>query len=134
MEDSNFNKYEILQGLALAGSRGEDITAAAERALRQSAELVGLDAAAMFLWNEQMEVTLRVLHAGEERLRNQLEELETDLFADLRRDRKLLSAYLSFQGDPPIHSFSMPLSHRSNVFGAVIGYAWLPVDLRRELD
>lgn len=121
METNEFNKYEILQSLAVAGADGEDIRSAAGLALSRAAGLVGLNAAAMYLWDDAMSVTVQVVHADSELHKTRLAELERDLFTDLRQKRRLLSAYLTFAGDPTLHSFTMPLRHRSRVFGAVIG-------------
>jgi len=121
MKDRNQDKYEILKALALAGSRGEGLQATAETALQLAAELVGLNAAALFLWDSEMQVTLSVSHADSETNRERLQSLEDDLFGSLRQDKKLTSAYLSFDSDQPYHSFTLPLRQGGDVLGAVIG-------------
>ncbi len=121
MDNTEFNKYEILQSLARAGADGEDVAASAQTALARVAGLIGLSAAAMYLWDSDMTVTLQVIHAESDGHKNRLAELEADLFLGLRQKRRLLSAYLSFAGEPTVHTFTMPLRHRSRVFGAVIG-------------
>jgi signal transduction histidine kinase len=50
-----------------------------------------------------------------------LQNLEDGLFSGLRNERQLESAYLSFAGDPPRHSFTLPLRYHGEVRGAVIG-------------
>jgi K+-sensing histidine kinase KdpD len=75
----------------------------------------------MYLWDANMTVTLAVTHADAETSQEQLETLEKQLFAALRIERQLLSAYMSFGGEPPVHSFTLPLRHGENIFGAVIG-------------
>lgn len=121
MEDQNQNRYEILQHLALAGVKGDEVQTAVQAALQQAAGLVGLSAAAVFLWNDQMEVSLSVQVSRDDQAAERLKGLEESMFSSLRRDRSLLSAYMTFGGDTPSHAFTQPLSHRERVFGAVIG-------------
>ena len=121
MTEPNNNKFEILRLLAIAGSQGEDLNKASQEALAMSADYVGLSAAALYLWDDNYKVTLTLTHASDEIHRERLEQLEHDLFQDLRKDKQLVSAYLSFGGDTPSHSFTLPLNHGKNIFGAVIG-------------
>ncbi|MCB2231448.1 hypothetical protein KQH82_12090 [bacterium] len=121
MDKNELNKYAVLQSLALAGVSGEDYLAAVQTALGRAARLVGLNAAALYLWDEEMNVTLQGVFAESEEHRKRLAQLETDLFVDLRQKQRLLSAYLTFDGVPQVHTFTMPLRHRTRVFGAVIG-------------
>jgi signal transduction histidine kinase len=121
LQSNKIDRFEILRQLALAGSKGEDLTALSERALEQAAGLVGLTAATLFLWDEDFQVTVTVTYAGSNSSRQRLISLEQELFAGLRKDKHLVSAYLSFEGDPPYHSFTLPLRHGAKVFGAVIG-------------
>lgn len=121
MEKSNTDRFEILKQLALAGSKGEDLTDISERALSQAAGFVDLTAAALFLWNEEFKVTVTVNHAESDAARQRLASLEQELFGNLRKDQNLVSAYMSFGGETPYHSFTLPLRHRTKIFGAVIG-------------
>jgi K+-sensing histidine kinase KdpD len=121
MEDPNLHKYEILQHLALAGARGDELQPAVQNALEQAAALVGLKAAAAYLWDADFTIKLAVYHAEQESNRERLISLEESMFANLRREKQLLSAYLSFAGEPPVHAFTLPLSHGAKVFGAIIG-------------
>ena len=121
MEDKRQDKYEILRGLAVSGARRQSLQSTGEMALRQAADLVGLKAAAMYLWDDNMDVRLAVTHADSDSSRERLASLEDNLFASLRKERKLISAYMSFDDNPPVHSFTLPLRHGQNVFGAVIG-------------
>jgi len=114
-------KYEILRQLAVAGAAGVDGTTSAKTALELAAGLVGLSAAALHLWDDKGKSTVAVMHAVTDADRQRLEEIEADLYDTLRRKRKLESAYLTFGGSPPIHSFTLPLRHGSRLFGAVIG-------------
>jgi len=121
MEKSNTDRFEILKQLALAGSKGEDLTDISERALSQAAGFVDLTAAALFLWDEEFKVTVTVNHAESDAARQRLASLEQELFGNLRKDQNLVSAYMSFGGETPYHSFTLPLRHRTKIFGAVIG-------------
>ena len=121
MEEQNQHKYEILKHLALAGARGEELAAAVQAALAQASVVVGLKAAAAYLWDSDFAVKLSVLHTEQEHYRDRLTALEDSMFASLRREKQLLSAYLSFAGEPPVHAFTLPLKHGQKVFGAIIG-------------
>ena len=83
--------------------------------------MVGLKAAAAYLWDADFSVKLTVCHTEEEQYHQRLSSLEASMFANLRREKQLLSAYLSFAGDPPVHAFTLPLVHGRKVFGAIIG-------------
>ncbi|MDH3889994.1 MAG: hypothetical protein OEV49_02835 [candidate division Zixibacteria bacterium] len=115
------HKYEILRQLAMAGAAGEDVTYSAEAALKQAAELVGLSAAALYLWGKKGKPAVNVAFAETETEQEHLQSLEDDLFSALRNERQLESAYMSFAGDPPRHSFTLPLRYQGQVHGAVIG-------------
>jgi signal transduction histidine kinase len=121
MDNDNRQRYEILRQLALAGARGEALKTAVGNALRQAAALVDVTASALYLWDGEMTVTLTVSHADSEAGGQRLEELEKELFVRLRREQKLLAAYMTFGGEPILHSFTLPLRHGREVFGAVIG-------------
>ncbi|MEW6411488.1 MAG: histidine kinase dimerization/phospho-acceptor domain-containing protein [Candidatus Zixiibacteriota bacterium] len=121
MSKEDNNKFDILRVLAVAGARGEDLTGATQMALEAAAHYVGLNAAALYLWDDNLEVTLNVSYADTSDNKGRLAGLEEELFARLRRDKKLLSAYMSFGGDVPYHSFSMPLLQKNRPFGAIVG-------------
>lgn len=121
MNNERIDKYEVLRRLALAGARGDDLGPTVETALRQAAELVSLEAAAVFLWDDQMDTTMSVAHAVDDDVRKTLSSLEEDLFRSLRQQRRMVSAYISFAGDRPLQSFTLPLVHDTRTFGAVIG-------------
>lgn len=121
MQDKNSHKYDILRLVAVAAAKGDDIATVAREALTVAAQYVGLSAASLYLWDDNEEVTLTVSHAESDNARARANELEKELFAKLRRDRQLLSAYMSFGGKVPIHSFSLPLLRKDKPFGAVIG-------------
>ncbi len=123
MDNKDLDRFDILRQLAVAGSQGESLRPAAEQALKQSCALVGLSAAALYLWNDQHQVSLEISHAQSEDSRKRLSTLEAELFAVLRERRQLVSAYMSFGGEQPYQSFTLPLRHGDKVFGAVIGLA-----------
>ena len=122
MDSKDQNRYEILRDLAVAAARGETPEQTARTALKQAAELVGLSAAAVCLWDDRKKVTLNVSYADAESSAGKLKTLEEDLFGKLRRERDLLAAYMSFGGPVPSHSFTLPLRRGQHVFGAVLGF------------
>ncbi len=121
MNNSNIDKFEILSRLAKAGSSGKDLREVSDSALSLAAEYVGLTAAALHLWNEKNELILSVDHAKADSARKRLAGLENDLFRSLRNNSGLSSAYMSFDGQPPTHAFTLPLKFRGRTFGALIG-------------
>lgn len=121
MVNRNSDKYEILRHLAIAGASGAKLEEAARTALSQVGELVGLHAAAVYLWDKEMTVTLNITWAGSDSDEARLAKLEKDLLRDLRRQSDLVSAYMSFGGNVPYHTFTMPLRYAGSDFGAVIG-------------
>ncbi|HKK20701.1 MAG TPA: histidine kinase dimerization/phospho-acceptor domain-containing protein [candidate division Zixibacteria bacterium] len=121
MDNQPIEKFEILRLLAVAGADGEDLNQASQAALAMAAQYVGLNAAAIYLWDDKQQVSATVTHADSDQARQRLAGLEESLFADLRKDRHLISAYLSFAGEPPYHSFTQPLRQGTQVFGAIIG-------------
>ncbi len=121
MDNRELDRFEILRQLALAGSRGGEIQQTAELALRQAADLVGLKGAAMYLWNDSTRTNVTVTYADSDSSRETLATLEQTLFSNLRKERQLLSAYMTFSGTPMIQAFSHPLQHGGTTYGAVIG-------------
>ena len=121
MESREQQRYEILRSLALGGVNRDRLADTGKAALEQAASLIGLDAAALYLWQEDRTVDLQVSFSKTEDLGHRLSELEHDLFDSLRRERDLVSAYMTFAGKPPCHSFTLPLFRGEKVFGAVIG-------------
>lgn len=121
MKDKDRDRYEILRLLATAAAGGHDLGQTAGEALLKAARLVDLQAAAVYLWDADGKVLLNVAHSDDDSLASRLGTLEEDLFRSLRRDREVVSAYLSFGGERPVHAFTLPLRHGEKVFGAVIG-------------
>ena len=121
MENQEQNRYEILRGLTSAGSRDEQLDQIGRTALEQTASLIGLDAISLYLWDDQNQITLHLTHSVTDVQATRLTEMEDRLFDGLRREHQLVSAYMSFDGDEPYHSFTLPLRRGRNIFGAVIG-------------
>jgi len=122
MKDKEQERFEILRQLALSGSRGDEMSRVARVALEQAAALVHLDAAALYFWCGDFQLVQEpVTLADSDELRLKLTELETDLFSRLRKEKNLLAAYLTFDEEPPLHSFTLPLRYRGRTYGAVIG-------------
>lgn len=115
------DRYEILRALAVAGARNEKLEAVGQTALEQTADLIGLSAAALYLWDNSNQPGLQLTYAESSDHSSRLAALEAELFDGLRRDKNLVSAYLSFGGSTPYHSFTLPLRQGDLVFGAVIG-------------
>ncbi|HSG98852.1 MAG TPA: hypothetical protein VLB27_02315, partial [candidate division Zixibacteria bacterium] len=84
-------RFEILRQIALDGAAGGDLATSVRAALAASAELLGLTAARVILWDDDRKIILNVTHAPGEREGAALDELEEDIFADLRRSRRLRS-------------------------------------------
>jgi len=122
MDSKDQSRYEIFRDLAVAAARGETPQQVGRVALQQAADLVGLSAAALYLWDDKKRVTLNVSWAYDEPAGERLKALEDDLFGKLRQERDLLAAYMSFGGEIPCHSFTLPLRRGRQVFGAVIGF------------
>ena len=115
------DKFEIIRHLALFGKRGGNINETAKQALEMTCTQIGLNAAALFLWDNEQNISLTVSHAENAAMQRHLTELEENLFDNLRKTQKLISAYMSFGGDTPYHSFTLPLIYSQSIFGAVIG-------------
>lgn len=121
MTEKNDNRFEILALIAKAGIRGDDISGAIKEALEMASGYVSLEASALYMWDDKNEITLAVSFATEDKFTGILTDLENNLFSQLRSERQLTSAYLSFGGDIPTHSFTTPLIFKGNIFGAIIG-------------
>jgi len=115
------DRFDILSEIILTGSGGRDSGEITEAALSLAADYVGLEAAAVYLWDDNLKVITAVDHARSETARHLLATIEDGLYGTLRREKKLVSAYLSFDGEPAYHSFTLPLRYRGKVFGAVVG-------------
>lgn len=121
MDKSNNNRFEILSQLAVSAAAGKNVKESAQTALAMAADYVGLNAAALYLWDEDYNINLSVDHFSSKAAKEILVSLERTLFSQLRKESNLSSAYMTFDEDPVFHSFTLPLKISNNKFGAVIG-------------
>ncbi len=121
MNQQSPDRFEILHQVAVEGAGADDIRSVASLALQQTAALVGLQAAALHIWDRDHRPVLTISHAETDSARSSLQQLESELFMQLRRDRALVSAYMSFGGDAPYQSFTLPLRKGGRIFGAIVG-------------
>jgi len=121
LNSDNKDRFEVFRALTQAGSKGIGFNKLAELALVHTAELVGLKAAALIVWDKDFQSVFNVTHANDNTDKERLLSLEKDMYEKFRRDRQLVSAYLSFGGEIKVHSFTLPLTYQDNTFGAVIG-------------
>ncbi|MEW5797106.1 MAG: histidine kinase dimerization/phospho-acceptor domain-containing protein [Candidatus Zixiibacteriota bacterium] len=122
MANREQERYNILRTLASAAAHDTRLEQNGQAAMEQTARLVGLSAMALHLWDPQGKPTLQLTYAESEDKARRLNQLERELFENLRRSRQLVSAYMSFAGDPPSHTFTLPLGIGDHVFGAAIGF------------
>ncbi len=115
------DKFKIISDLALFAKKGGNINDAAKKALEMTCSYVELQAASLYLWDNEQNISLTVSHAETPLMQTRLTDIENNLFDNLRKNQQLVSAYMSFGGDEPFHSFTLPLMFSKNVFGAVIG-------------
>ena len=121
MSEQKPDKFEILRHLAVFGKEGGNIKESAKQALEMTCSYVNLNGASLYLWDNEKNTTIAVSHADSIDIQNTLNDLEQNLFENLRKNQKLISAYMSFGGDSPKHTFTLPLMFNKNIFGAVIG-------------
>ncbi len=122
MANSPNDRLQLLSRLARESASQADVTAAVQAALEMTGQLVGLQAASLFLWDADRSPRLSVSFADSDHARDRLANLENELFDKMRRERRLASAFLSFSGEPAYHTFTLPLQMGTDSFGAVIGY------------
>lgn len=121
MSKKEQNKLAVISNLALASGDGGSFEEAAQKAVEAAAQIVGLNAASMYLWDEQQNPTVNVTFAAGDEEKRRLLNLEKDLFQMLRKDKEMTKAFMSFGGEKPYHAFTVPLQHNSKLFGAMIG-------------
>jgi len=114
-------RYEILRLIATSAYSGEKLADAAREALKKSSELIGLAAGTLILWDDEYKPIFNVTFSSGEREEALLNELEQELFAGLRKKRKLISAYVTFGGQQPLAGFTLPVKIGDEIIGAVIG-------------
>jgi K+-sensing histidine kinase KdpD len=121
LKSTDQEKLELINRLAIASVDREDLSQYAQWLLDNSARLVGLAAASMYLWDDKMQPTVNVSFAVREASQKKLLTAESDLFQSLRLEKNLMSAFMSFGGEKPYHLFTIPLRHGGQLFGALIG-------------
>ena len=121
MKSTEQEKLLLINRLAIASADREDLNQYAQWLLENSARLVGLTAASMFLWADKMKPTVNVSFAAGETSQKKLLTAESDLFQSLRLEKNLMSAFMSFGGKKPYNLFTIPLRHGDKLFGAFIG-------------
>ncbi len=122
MSENKFRKqFDILKEIALLSASGKSATNTARNALEMTAAAMDLTAAALILWDAKYKTTLSASYSESKTEEDILSKIEEGLFSDLRKDRQLISAYMSFGGEKPVSAFTLPIKRGSEVFGAVIG-------------
>lgn len=122
MTTNDRTNFEVLHRLAVNSASGGNLAELAQQALEGAAVYLGLDAAALILWDGSYKVTLAASHSISEDAKSYLLAQEAELFKSLREKRGLVTARLSFAGPVPHHLFTLPLQYNEAVYGAVIGY------------
>ncbi|HDL04309.1 MAG TPA: hypothetical protein ENH25_09280 [candidate division Zixibacteria bacterium] len=120
-KEDYINQFEIMREIALSASAGDKPAVTADLALRKTAALIGLTAGTMILWDDRFNPILTVTFAENDIQQKLLAELEDDIYMNLRKNRQLLSAYVSFGGEQPISSFTLPVKKGGKILGAVVG-------------
>ena len=114
-------QFEILRDIALSASMQQEPSGLAQSALKSAVELLELTAARLIFWDSDEKPILNVGYAEDENETRRLAELEDDLFVTLRKKRELVSAYMSFGGERPFTSFTLPLKKGNIIIGALLG-------------
>ena len=117
-------QFEILRQIAVDGAAERNLEECVRRALSASADLLELSAIRVMLWDSEFKTVLNVTHSAGEREEDALNELEEDVFRSLRQKRRLRSAFLVFDGEPPappLGAFTVPLHRGPIILGAALG-------------
>jgi signal transduction histidine kinase len=114
-------RYQIMRFIATATYSGGKLIETAREALKKSSELIGLVAGTLILWDDEFKPIFNATFSSSEKEEAILNELERDLFTNLRRNRKLISAYVTFGGEKPISGFTLPVKLGEEIIGAVLG-------------
>ena len=131
-ENKIIRQFEILRDIAVLSTGSEKISSIAKEALQATGQLINLSAATLMMWDARQQPTMNISYADSAVERQLLQELETEIFADLRKERELVSAYVSFGGTKPMSTFTQPIKIGDNIFGAVIGIQTGPGRLVRD--
>jgi signal transduction histidine kinase len=114
-------RYQIMRFIATATYSGEKLLETVTEALKKSSELIGLTAGTLILWDDDFKPIFNATFSSNEKETALLNDLESDLFTNLRKNRKLVSAYVTFGGDRPLAGFTLPVRMGEEIIGAVIG-------------
>ena len=121
MNQNDSQRYDILRQLAVSGSISTDAKVGVEEALRLTSVYLGLSSASALVWDENHHVRLNASYSSDEATAQRLSGLESHLFSRLRTDQDLEAAYMSFAGEHPCHTFTLPMKYAGRLFGALIG-------------
>lgn len=131
-ENKIIRQFEILRDIAVLSAESEKISSVAKEALHETGKLINLSAATLMMWDAQHQPTMNISYADSAVERQLLQELESEIFAGLRKERELVSAYVSFGGKKPLSTFTQPIRIGDRIFGAVIGIQTGPGRLARD--
>jgi K+-sensing histidine kinase KdpD len=121
IQNRAIRRFEIIREIALSATEGENLSETAEQALSAASSMLGLSASSLILWDDENKISLAVAHSESDQGKSILARLEEDLFATLRKEKQLVSAYMSFAGETPMAAFTLPLRRAEKIFGALIG-------------
>ncbi len=131
-ENKVIKQFEILRDIAVLSVQSEKISLIAKDALQGTGKLINLSAATLMMWDAKQQPTMNISYADSAMERQLLQELETEIFSNLRKERDLVSAYVSFGGSKPMSTFTQPIKIGDKIFGAVIGIQTGPGRLVRD--
>ncbi len=117
----NSQRFQIMRNIAISSYSGAKLAETAEKALEKSSQMIGLAAGTLILWDEKYKPIFDATFASNDNEKKLLYELEQELFSNLRKSRKLISAYVTFGGEQPVSGFTLPVKVGDDIIGAVIG-------------
>lgn len=115
-------RYLALSRLAVAGARGEAVALLLKSAVAEAVEQVGLIAGSVRIFGEGEDDQARAM-AGSETGQGRLNELESTLLGQLRRNYSVRSLFMTLDLDGPAGLFSYPLKFGDTILGAISGVA-----------
>jgi len=125
MNDNNDRAYrrhfELIRDIVTDSANNVDISDLAGLALDKAMAVFDLTAVSFVLWDDEFQPVISVSRSRSGDGKTILMETEQELLADLRRKKKLVSAYLAFAGEKPHSAFSLPIKKGEEIFGAIIG-------------
>lgn len=124
-------RYHALGRLALAAAAGESASALLDAAVAEAVALVGLAAGAVRLYGPEGTETAHAF-SGDPASQERLNELESTLLAQLRRNYAVKSLYMTLDLDGPAGLFSYPLKSGDTILGSISGVSRGERSLARE--